>query len=102
MFDYKQPLGAPANMAVARNYRPELFICPITEDFPSTMPGVGMIHYVVKIDDKDRVRRNSSRDWRVLHAKKGKNFPWCTSPEVRAANYDPPHPGPEAIFGIKQ
>ena len=103
MFDYKQPLGAPANVTVAQNYRPELFICPITQDFPSTMPSVGMTHYVVRIDDKDRIRRNSSRNWLVRHAKEGKNFPWCVSPELLPKpmdpGYDEPHPGPDAIFG---
>jgi prepilin-type N-terminal cleavage/methylation domain-containing protein len=102
LFNYKRPPTAPENLAVARDHRPALYVCPATLEFDSTLPGVGVCNYVL-ILDPDGARANQLRkaDWYVKDAPEGSRFPWFTGPEIahKDKDYPSPHPRATEIFG---
>ena len=94
--DYKQPLSSAQNMVAGRQ-RPELFVCPVMPDVQSSMPGIGVSYYIIRISPKDRRRATRDRRWQVFDVQEGSTFPWFTSPEMEGTGYPPPHPSP---FGL--
>lgn len=100
-FDFKGNWMSPANQAAARN-RPALFYCPVVPEADSTMPGVAVTHYLLRIDPRDRVRPSRSRSWQVIHAAEGVTIPWCTSPEIPWAGPLPAPPHSSAFEGLGQ
>lgn len=98
-FDFRSNWMSPANQSAALN-RPALFFCPVVPEADSTMPGVGVSHYLLRIDPKDRVRATRSRGWQVIHAVEGVTIPWCTSPEIPWASPTPKPAHPSAFDGL--
>jgi len=98
-FDFKSNWMSPANQAAAHN-RPALFVCPMVPEVDGTMPGVGVTHYLLRIDPADRVRPSRRRSWQVIHAAEGVTIPWCTSPEIPWASPPPVPPHNSAFDGL--
>ncbi|HEV3137275.1 MAG TPA: DUF1559 domain-containing protein, partial [Pirellulales bacterium] len=90
-FAYDQPLTSGVNFAAAA-HRPNVFLCPVTTEIESTLPGIGVSNYLVVVDQTHRTQGIRSRGWLVKDAPEGSRFPWCTSPETSDGAYPAPHP----------
>jgi prepilin-type N-terminal cleavage/methylation domain-containing protein len=92
LFKVAQPRTSPANMA-AGSRRPTLFVCPVTPDVESTMPGIGITHYVLIVDPKNRQEWKRG-GWQIRDAPEGSRNPWVKSPEIPwdQRGYPAPHP----------
>ena len=98
-FSFNQALTSPRNLEAAL-HRPGLLVCPVTLDLESTIKGVGVTHYFMFVDQKDRARPRRDRRWTLGEVSENSRFPWITSPEVdylTVKEYQPPHP---SAFGF--
>jgi prepilin-type N-terminal cleavage/methylation domain-containing protein len=96
-FGFEQPLTSPRNLEAAF-HRPNWLLCPVTPELESTIKGVGVTHYLMSVDQKDRPRPRRDRSWIIRDVPEDSHLPWITSPEVDyPANYPAPH---STAFGL--
>ena len=96
-FGFEQALTSPRNLEAAL-HRPNVLLCPVTPDLDSTIKGVGVTHYLMSVDQKDRLISRRDRRWVIRDVPEDSHLPWITSPEVdNPAGYPMPHP---TAFGL--
>jgi type II secretory pathway pseudopilin PulG len=98
----KQLIAAPGNAAAVKN-RPPLLVCPVVPEYASTIKGVGVTHYLLVVDPKERHAYRKYHHFRIRDVPEAARYPWCTSPEIpfENANYPPPHNSTSGVFGLE-
>jgi hypothetical protein len=102
LFNYHQRPDSPDNIRVAGT-RPQIFVCPAVPEENSSLPGVGVTHYVLIVDNKEgRVWDWRHAHWKFQDAAAGSRNPWILSPELpwSESGYDRPHESAYDIFGF--
>lgn len=98
LFDTNALVTTNRNFQAAKS-RPPLFICPVTPYVASSIPGIEVTNYVLRVDPENREQPRRHRSWRFHDAPLGSPYPWCSSPENKTYTEEFPVPHTSA-FGL--